>query len=228
MRSSAFVAYVLTGVGVASAAGPKPPTFFARHDYAGLYSTQAAVADTNGDGIPDLIADQGGYIEVLFGNGDGTFQRGVFYEMGINARTGNPVVGDFNGYGILDIAVAGPSGVWLFTGKGGRIFNPGVVVAPLPSISGALAATDFNGDHNLDLVVTLPFGGTDGSGDGFVVILGNGNGTFRRPQAFAEPKNTEALAVGSLDKDGPPSIAVCDGAYNAVLPPQFRGPALPS
>jgi len=41
------------------------------------------VADTNGDGIPDLIADAQGYIVVTFSNGDGTFgpagslQRGI-------------------------------------------------------------------------------------------------------------------------------------------------------
>lgn len=53
------------------------PSFYARRDYAGLHSNWIQVADTNGDGIPDLIADQEGYIEVQLGNGDGTFRPGV-------------------------------------------------------------------------------------------------------------------------------------------------------
>ena len=145
------------------------PTFFARRDYSGLYTQQVAAADTNGDGIPDLIAANGGTVEVLFGNGNGTFrpgpstktgmasgpffaadlnsdgkvdlvlagnlengpwgigvclgngngtfQSGVFYQAGSDDALGYPIVGDFNGDGIPDVAVGGPSGIWLFTDR---------------------------------------------------------------------------------------------------------------
>src|SRR5438270_2792681 len=55
---------------------PGVPNFFARRDYTGLYANWQQVADTNRDGIPDLIISFQGYIEVLFGNGDGTFREG--------------------------------------------------------------------------------------------------------------------------------------------------------
>ena len=55
----------LTCLGVANAASPKMPTFFARRDYAGLHSTRIAVGDTNGDGIPDLINSGNSIIQVL-------------------------------------------------------------------------------------------------------------------------------------------------------------------
>ena len=236
------------------------PTFFARRDYSGLYTQQVAAADTNGDGIPDLIAANGGTVEVLFGNGNGTFrpgpstktgmasgpffaadlnsdgkvdlvlagnlengpwgigvclgngngtfQSGVFYQAGSDDALGYPIVGDFNGDGIPDVAVGGPSGIWLFTGKGGGAFNPGVLAASLPTSNGRLGAADFNADHKLDLVATMPRGGPDGSGAGFAVLLGNGNGTFQTPQMFAEPLGTNGLAVGPLTKGGHPSIAL--------------------
>ena len=58
------------------------PTFFARRDYPGLNSYFVQVADTNGDGIPDLIANNFGTIEVQFGNGDGTFRLGPSSSVG--------------------------------------------------------------------------------------------------------------------------------------------------
>ena len=60
------------------------------------------------------------------------------------------VAGDFNGDGILDIAAAGNTGVWLLTGKGGGTFNSAVLAVAL-SGSEKMATADFNGDGKLDL-----------------------------------------------------------------------------
>ncbi len=43
-----------------------------RHDYA---CVSTAVADVNGDGIPDMVCTANG-VQVLLGNGDGTFRNG--------------------------------------------------------------------------------------------------------------------------------------------------------
>lgn len=261
--------FVLSGL-VASAATPKIPTFFARHDYLESVGAFVAVADTNGDGIPDLISVSGG-TQVFFGNGDGTFREGpasstgmtlgpfavaadlngdgkvdlvlsgglhggepplgigvsygdgkgafgevFFYPAGDEMDLGNPELGDFNGDGIMDVAVVGDRGLWLFTGKGRGAFNPGVLVAPLAASGGGfLAAADFNGDGNLDLVATMPFGGPDGIGNGSVVLFGNGDGTFQPPVAIADPAQATATAAGPLTKGGSPGIVLWDG--NAYL-----------
>jgi hypothetical protein len=55
-------AILLACVAVACASAQVMPTFFARWDYTGLHSNQVEVADTNGDGIPDLIANFQVYI----------------------------------------------------------------------------------------------------------------------------------------------------------------------
>jgi len=227
------IAYLLASMAVASAATPKMPTFEARRDYAGLYSYWVQVADVNGDGIPDLIGDSSGYMEVLLGNGDGTFstgpstltvvgfspsfvatdltgnggvdlaivgksgtesmpqwgvgvclgngdgtfQTGVFYPAGSDTEVGSLAVGDFNGDRIPDVVAVGSSGIWLFTGKGDGTLNPGVLAVALPTASGgSVAATDFNADGHLDLAVTLTNG--TGTGAGFAVLMGNGDGTF--------------------------------------------------
>ena len=244
----------------AAHAAPKMPTFFARRDYPGLLTYFLQVADTNGDGIPDLIVS-GPSLEVLFGNGDGTFRPGPSSKCGGDAvsfvatsllgdgkldlvvQGGNGIVvcagngdgtfqsavsylvndsginflvlGDFNGDGILDVAAPGNQGVWLFTGKGDGTFNAGVLAAALTG-SFEIAAADFNGDNNLDLVVGLTNGGVDGLGAGFVVLLGNGNGTFHSPQSFAKPKEVTAIAVGSLTKGGYPGIALATNADSYV------------
>ena len=57
-----------------------PARFFARRDYLGALTTWNQVADTNGDGIPDIITNTP---QVLFGNGDGTFRLGPSFRSGI-------------------------------------------------------------------------------------------------------------------------------------------------
>jgi hypothetical protein len=260
MKNTLKLAVLLALSFVAIAATPTMPTFFARRDYP-IGSQFIQVADTNGDGIPDLIALSCQTITVQFGNGDGTFRpgpttkvaaclgsafvasdlngdgnvdvaisngNGIVISMGNGDGTFQPslnypindtvvgylVVGDFNSDGILDIVATGNTGVWFLAGSGGGTFNSAVLAATL-SGSFDIAAADFNQDGKLDLAVTRLAAGNKGAG--FAVLLGNGNGTFQTPQLFSRPNRPLAIAVGSLTKSGPPSIAlngsVTEGAY---------------
>jgi hypothetical protein len=133
------------------------------------------------------------------------------YQAGSDGSAGNPVVGDFNGDGIPDVVVRGSSGIWLFTGKGGGVFNSSV----LTPVSGAsqyagleyLAAADFNGDGNLDLAAGFV---PSGQPSGILVIFGNGNGTFQTP-VFYGGSSPVTIAIGDVNRDGHPDI-VADGA----------------
>ena len=170
--------------------------------------------DLNGDGKIDLVAsgtlgNGANGIGVCFGNGDGTFQSAISYQANDQAF-GGLVVADFNGDGIPDAATTGNSGVWLFLGKGGGVFNSGVLT-PTPTggiagiAGGRLAGADFNGDGHMDLA--LPF---DGSPSGFLLLLGNGDGTFKAPVTYNVPPYgaENYLAVGDLNHDGRPDIVL--------------------
>src|ERR1022692_2610938 len=68
--SAAFLLLCLACADVLAAAKTSQPTFYARRDYPDYGDTWLAVADTNGDGIPDVIRFNGhGQAAVLFGNG---------------------------------------------------------------------------------------------------------------------------------------------------------------
>ena len=99
-----------------------------------------SAADLNGDDNADAVVS-GSFrypngIAVCLSNGDGTFQSPVFYPAGSDEGVGNPVIGDFNGDGILDVMLGGASGIWFFQGKGGGMFDAGVLAVSLHGVTG--------------------------------------------------------------------------------------------
>jgi len=90
---------------------------------------------------------------VLLGNGDGTFQAAVNYP--VETAPNSVAVGDFNGDGKPDLAVAnsgsgGPVSVLL--GNGDGTFQAAVNFGA-GSTPASVAVGDFNGDGKPDLAV---------------------------------------------------------------------------
>jgi tetratricopeptide (TPR) repeat protein len=196
---------------------PAAPTYSA-----GINPDSMAVADFNGDGILDLAVinaggnggQKPGTLSILLGNGDGTFQAAVNYPTGLTP--GGAVVGDFNGDGIPDIAVANywSATVGIYLGNGNGTFQAAVNYA-CGQFPGCVVVADFNGDGILDLAVPNVVQNT------VSVLLGNGNGTFGAPQSFASGGTFPYyMVVGDFNADGVPDLAVANsisGTVNILL-----------
>jgi len=139
-----------------------------------------AVADVNGDGLPDLIQGRDPTENVgatLFGNpgvtvylgkADGTFAQQPTYNLpGATVQSLAPVlVGDFNGDGIVDVAVRylrdDRSGLAepllrVLQGLGDGTFVVTGHVLQMPGLSYPFVGADFNGDGTTDLVELVGF-----------------------------------------------------------------------
>jgi hypothetical protein len=196
---------------------------------AGLFPSAVAVGDFNGDGKLDLavagygryLDDYGNYhnfdetVRVLLGKGDGTFQPAVNYAAGSGPTS--VAVGDFNGDGKQDLAVANyySSGVSVLLGKGDGSFLPAVnyTVGAYPI---SVAVGDFNGDGFLDLALANQ--GINGAGS-VSVLLGKGDGTFLPAVTYAAGSYPNSVAVGDFNGDGVPDLAVAGlgGAVRVFL-----------
>jgi|HubBroStandDraft_6_1064221.scaffolds.fasta_scaffold00121_33 hypothetical protein len=143
----------------------------------------------------------------------GQFLVALQYPTGTNPQA--VAVGDFNGDGNLDLAIANSTSntISVLLGKGDGTFRPKVDYAT-GSTPADIAVGDFNGDGHLDIAVTNSASNT------VSVFLGNGDGSFRPKVDAATGKRPQGIAVGDFNGDGHPDIAVTnatDGTVGVLL-----------
>jgi FG-GAP-like repeat/FG-GAP repeat len=194
---------------------------FAQFETRGGFATQkfpesVAVGDFNHDGKLDLavasLNKNTGFstdVQILLGNGDGTFQRAVDYPVGTSPDS--VATADFNGDGNLDLVVLnGQSDNFsVLLGRGDGTFLPAVNYATPP---GPIFVTtgDFNGDGKLD-IATISLGDSTGRCECVAIFLGNGDGTFQTVPIITTPTvEPFAIGVGYFSSDGHLDLAVAE------------------
>ncbi|MCH8149233.1 MAG: VCBS repeat-containing protein, partial [Planctomycetes bacterium] len=183
--------------------------------------TSIAIGDLDGDSVPDLaVANQDDdNVSVLLGLGDGTFSDGGNFPAGDGPQF--VTIGDLNGDQVPDLAVAssGTDPEWdgnvaVLLGVGDGTFAVAVYYAAGISPR-SIAIGDLDGDHVPDLAVASS--GMEYGDDASVsVLIGVGDGTFSAAVPYAVGTWARSVAIGDLDGDQVPDLAVANERSDKV------------
>ena len=168
-----------------------------------------------------------GGVDVLLGNGDGTFQAPVMYG---TSGSVSVAAADFTGDGHLDLALAngfidpvttfpdGPGTVSILLNNGNGTFSqtPETIDVSSSPVS-AVTTGDFRGDGKNDIAAAIETTGSETSptpGGAVAVLLGNGNGTFQTPVTYAVGANPLGIAAGDFADNGKLDIVTANSLSN--------------
>ena len=181
------------------------------------HQTTVATGDFNGDGKTDLVLGRQNTVQLLLGNGDGTFQDGGNGRAPALTISTAPVlpnsiaVADVNGDGKQDIVIADqgdagtPGELLVLVGNGDGTFTaaPSSAVGNRPD---GVVVADFNGDGIPDIA-------TSNIADNTVTVsLGNGNGSFTAISTLTTGPVPTSISVADFNGDGTPDLVTANSA----------------
>jgi hypothetical protein len=176
-----------------------------------------ATGHFNNDNRLDIVVANFGTnnVGVFLGHSDGTFSNQTTYSTDYDSRPSSVAVGDFNNDNRSDIIVANywTGTISLFLGYGNGAFSS-QITSSTGSSSGPWSITigDFNNDHQLDFAVVNRWSNNLG------VLVGYGNGSFSSQITYTTGSGSSpwSAAVGDLNDDGHPDIAVANSGTSNV------------
>lgn len=171
-----------------------------------------STADYRGDGTQDLataLADLDA-VDIMLGDGDGTFQKPVNYAA--NEGTSWLATGVLTTNGHPDVAVANRFGRFatVMLGNGDGTFHKSTIVSTAADPS-FIGVGDFNGDKTADLIVTdSPY---------ISVVPSDGNGSFGKPINTSLTFTPGGFGIGDFDGNGTLDVAMeaVFGIQNALV-----------
>ncbi len=210
------VGTIQQGVWVALGDGAGSFRAAARVSGSGEYETSIAVtaADIDGNGDVDLISASGGRVQVLWGNGDGTFSDGPSVLVSDEEFVGALVTADFDGDGGIDIVAGVPAEErvhLLRSGSDGSYDELTTITVPaLAHSSQALDVADIDGDGRDDVVAV--------ASDGHEIIpISRVDGAFSSGAAIsAGHESPFAVSTADIDGDGRPDLTTTSPTGGSV------------
>jgi hypothetical protein len=172
-----------------------------------------AVADLDGDTIPDVAVADSESVNVLLGSGTGGFTGDPEWPVleSVNGTLPSSVAaGHLDADGVIDLVATNWEGtVSVLLGIGDGTFLPSTEYA-VGSSPRSVAVADLDGDDALDLAVA-------NSGDDSVSVLqGNGDGTFLPGTSFATGAMPRSVVVTDANADASLDLVVASFGDDAV------------
>ncbi len=187
-------------------------------------ASNAAVADFNRDGNPD-IATNDGYILLGDGKGDFTLKSGLQF-----LAADNLIAADLNNDSKIDLATVTffsnqtyKNTVGIFLGNGDGTFTPGQRYSSIFG-GGNIGVSDLDDDGNPDIIVGFAdpyiFGSDHGAASYSYFLMGRGDGTFAGATsnlALGIPDDVgPAFAVADLNGDNKPDIVTTNSGTSGL------------
>jgi Bacterial Ig-like domain (group 3)/FG-GAP-like repeat/FG-GAP repeat len=200
----------------------------------GYLAEWVAVADVNGDGKPDIIVAiycnsasncDNRLVDVLLGNGDGTFRAGVTYDSG-GYYPLSVAIADVNRDGTPDIIVANNcastcnnSSVGVLLGNGDGTFQTALSYDSGGWSAASVTIGDVNGDGKPDIIVANNCANFYCSNGSVAALLGNGDGTFQAASSYDSGGwSATSVTVGDVNGDGRLDLVVADDSHHPPCP----------
>lgn len=210
------------------------------------YTTALAVADLNGDGLPDLVAvdyriDNDGLdlqnqfpvsgARAYLNGGNGNFKSVQQFYLDATAQQASDLgkaatalaLGDVNQDGCIDAVVTDTEGVaTVFPGQcDGTFDTSNTRIFATGIVAGAAALADLNADGKLDLVSSaFPFQDDPeyptSMGTSVSVQFGDGTGNFAAPVIYRGEPGMYGIAIADLNGDGHPDIVTANQGSDSV------------